>query len=54
MQSELPKPETLSSDYEFEWSTFLDENWFFLLGFLLVVAIVIFYTIHRKKQNLKK
>lgn len=50
MQSEIPKQETLPDDYEFNLTEFLSENWFFLVGFLLVVAIVIFYSVYRKQQ----
>lgn len=53
MQSELPKQETLPDDYEFILAEFLSENWFYLVAFLLIVAIVIFYSIHRKQQKNK-
>ena len=51
MQSEIPKPENDSENYEFVLGEFLSENWFFLLGFLLIVAIVIFYSIYRKQKH---
>jgi hypothetical protein len=52
MQSELPKQERLPDDYEFVLGEFLSENWFFLVGFLFIVAVVIFYTIHRRQNRL--
>lgn len=51
MQSEIPKPETLPDDYEFDLMVFLSENWFFLVGVLFVVAVVIFYSVYRKQQR---
>lgn len=51
MQSELPKPDTLPDDYEFNLSEFLSDNWFFLVGFLVIVSIVIFYSVYRKNQR---
>lgn len=48
MQSELPKPETVSSDYQFEWSVFLNENWFYLLAFIFILAVVVFYWNNRR------
>lgn len=50
MQSEIPKQERLPDDYQFDLTEFLSENWFFLAGFVLIVAIVIFYAIYRKQQ----
>jgi type II secretory pathway component PulF len=51
LQSEIPKPETTPEDYVFNLGEFLSENWFFLLGFLLTVAVVIFYSIYRNQQK---
>ena len=50
MQSELPKEKRLPEDYEFVLGEFLSENWFYLAGLLFIVAVVIFYSIH-KRQN---
>lgn len=49
MQSEIPKPETVPEDYEFNFSTFISDNWFYLVSVVVVIAIVIYYTQYRKR-----
>ena len=52
-QPELPKnqPATETQQYGFELSDFLSENFWYLLIFIVVVALVIFDHYRRKKQR---
>ena len=52
-QPELPKdqPATETQQYGFELSDFLSDNFWYLLIFVLVVALVIFDHYRRKNQR---
>tara|TARA_Y100000034_G_C6829231_1_gene374168 strand:- start:267 stop:440 length:174 start_codon:yes stop_codon:yes gene_type:complete len=52
-QAELPKdqPATETQQYGFELSDFLTENFWYLLIFVVVVALVIFDHYRRKNQR---